>query len=258
MKKRLLSLVMFSFMGCAVVLAEKDPIDEFESRVEEQIDDRIVKEAKAAAGQFLPDGLVITVEFIEVELMDFSDWMLENPIMTDATPLRREVQVWVKAGKGKIVESMTVHARSGQRAKVESVHEVIYPTEYDPPTGAATAQDGENVKLVPPSAVAFETRNVGTTFEVDPVVGADGDVVDLNLAPEIVQMGENTQHVTTLGDVEMTVDTPHFMTSKVTTQVSVRPGDYSFLGTSRLGIPELPDADDPILLMFIRCDVSGY
>ena len=34
---------------------------------------------------------------------------------------------------------------------------------------------------------AFETRNVGVALEVDPVVGADGFPIDLNIAPEIVE-----------------------------------------------------------------------
>lgn len=238
-------------------------VEEFEKKVKQQIEKRIVKEAKeAAAGVPLPPGLVIIVEFIEVEQADFCDWLLENPVTTDATPLRMEVQEWVRAGKAKIFDTAVVHARSGQRAKVEAIRESVYPTEYDPPGAAAMGIEGKNekgevVELIPPNAAAFETRNVGTTLEVDPVLGADGETVDLNLAPEIVQADENSEHITVLGDTEMVVTMPRFLTSKVTTQVAVRAGDYAFLGSSRLGKPGLRDAEDPILLFFVRCDVSG-
>ncbi|MDF1863047.1 MAG: hypothetical protein P1U87_22715 [Verrucomicrobiales bacterium] len=240
--------------------AQDKKVDEFEKAVEEQIEKRIVKEARAEAeGVPLPPGIMIICEFIEVEAMDFSDWLLENPITTDATPLRMEVQKWVKSAEAKIIETMAVHARSGQRAKVEAIHEWMYPTEYDPPMGVA-AKEGEerkNLAIVPATPTAFEVRNVGFTFEVDPVLGADGNLIDLNLAPEIVIADENSEHVTTMGETEAIIEMPRFLTSKVTTQVTMRSGDYSFLGTSRLGKTKLSDAEDPILLMFVRCDVSG-
>ncbi|MEM9281480.1 MAG: hypothetical protein AAGA96_06625 [Verrucomicrobiota bacterium] len=239
--------------------SQEDPITDFENKVEEQIEKRIVKEAKeAAVNRPLPSGLIIIAEFIEVDHVDFSDWLLENPITTDATPLRKEVQGWVKAGRGKVVATAAIHARSGQRAKTEAIHEWVYPTEYDPPQISAEGGDAaEGKNVTPASPTAFETRNVGVTLEVDPVIGADMQVIDLNLAPEIVMADENSTHGSSLGGVESTVEMPRFMTSKITTQVSVRPGDYSFLGTSRLGKTQLPDSEDPILLLFVRCDLSG-
>ena len=69
--------------------AQDNPVAEFEKKVEQQIEKRIVKEAKAKTEAApLPTGLIIICEFIEVEAMGFSDWLLENPIATDATPLR--------------------------------------------------------------------------------------------------------------------------------------------------------------------------
>jgi hypothetical protein len=217
----------------------------------------MIEEVRKKEGdQPLTPGIMIICEFIEVEMKDFSDWVLENPILTDATPLRKATQGWVDAKRAKIIETMAVSARSGQRAKVEAIEEYIYATEYDPPQGAAVETDDENVAVVPPNGAAFETRNVGTTLEVDPVLGQDG-TVDLNLAPEIVMAAEEAEIVTKIGDNEMSVTTPRFHATKVTTQITLQPGDYGFLGTSRLGITRLPDADDPIILMFVRCDVSG-
>ena len=100
--------------------------------------------------------------------------------------------------------------------------------------------NGENV--TPANPTAFETRNVGYTLEVDPVLGADGNVVDLNLAPEVVMADENSKHGAKLGELESSFEMPRFMATKLTTQVQVRVGDYSFLGTSRLGKTKMPDA----------------
>lgn len=234
-------------------------VKEFEEKVKKQIEQRIVKEAKEKAdNRALPNGVHVIAEFIEVEAMNFSDWLLENPLTSDATELRKEVQVWVKGGKGKIVETMVVAARSGQRAKTEAIHEWIYPTEFDPPSPATIEAGGDQDfgEMIPPTPTAFETRNVGFTLEVDPVIGNDG-TIDLNLAPEVVMADEPSREITKLGETEMTVTQPRFMASKVTTQVQLRNGDYAFLGTSRLGRSRMENAEDPILLMFVRCDATG-
>ncbi len=251
--------------------AQDDDTKQFEAKVKKQIEDRIVNKAKAeAAAMKLPSGMHVIVEWIEVEAQQASDWIFENPLLTDASGFRREVQTWLKAGDAKLVETQIISARSGQRAKAEAIHEHIYPTEFDPPLGQvpqkknAKDKDGEGremttdleMKIIPPTPTAFETRNVGSTLEVDPVLGADG-TVDLNLAPELVQQAANTKHVTVAGDTEMSVELPHFQTSKFTTQVQLNPGTYALLGTSRLGQPKLENAKDPILLTFVRVDVSG-
>jgi len=87
MKRIFLTLLIFT-VG-TLLEAQDNPVAEFEKKVEQQIEKRIVKEAKAKTEAApLPTGLIIICEFIEVEAMGFSDWLLENPIATDATPLR--------------------------------------------------------------------------------------------------------------------------------------------------------------------------
>lgn len=238
--------------------AQDKEIEEFEKQVEERIAKRLIEEAKKEAeGKPLTSGIMVICEFIEVEMKDFSDWVLENPIKTDATPLRKMAQTWVDSGHAAIVETLVVAARSGQRAKVEAVEEYIYATEFDPPQGLAVEAEEEIVDvLIPPHGVAFETRNVGATLEVDPVLGQDG-TIDLNLAPEVVIADDPATVTTKLAENEMTVNVPRFHMTKATTQVSVHPGDYALIGTSRLGIAKLPEAKNPIILIFVRCDVSG-
>ena len=115
--KRIFLPLLILFVGSSLD-AQNNPVEEFEKKVEQQIEKRIVKEAKAKAEAApLPTGLIIICEFIEVEAMEFSNWLLENPITTDATPLRMQAQEWVKSGSGKIAETMVVHARSDSGRK---------------------------------------------------------------------------------------------------------------------------------------------
>ena len=76
----------------------------------------------------------------------------------------------------------SVVARSGQRCKVEAIREFIYPTEYYPPQLPEPAKkdaDGNTVPAkvaAPANPVAFDVRNIGQTWEVEPVLRQDGKI----------------------------------------------------------------------------------
>ncbi|MGK0189621.1 MAG: general secretion pathway protein D [Verrucomicrobiales bacterium] len=87
-----------------------------------------------------------------------------------------------------LASSPSVVVRSGERASVSTVREFIYPTEFDPPEIPQEASGGGgSFPVTPTTPTAFETRNVGTTFEVEPVISSDGTSVELNLAPAVVE-----------------------------------------------------------------------
>jgi Flp pilus assembly secretin CpaC len=76
--------------------------------------------------------------------------------------------------KADFFSNPSVVAKSGQKAKVETVRELRYPTEFNP-------SKDEPGKFVP---TAFETRNVGVTLEVEGII--QDDWIDLRIAPKIV------------------------------------------------------------------------
>lgn len=88
-----------------------------------------------------------------------------------------------------LASSPSVVVRSGERASILMVREFIYPTEFDPPEipQEAIGGAGATFPVTPTTPTAFETRNVGTTFEVEPVISRDGTSVELNLAPAVVE-----------------------------------------------------------------------
>jgi len=199
------------------------------------------------------------VEYIETDSARFYDWMFDNRITTDGTPLRNQAQKWVKENKATIIETVILTARSGQRAKTEAIHEVIYPTEWDPAEipNDLTLSGKDSISPVTASgATAFETRNTGTTFEVDPVLGADEITIDLNLAPEIVQQ-KGIQNWSSAGDDSLTiVSMPTFHKLKVTTQVTTLHRRYAFLGAAPPLKAAGPGRKKPIVLVFARGDVA--
>lgn len=145
-----------------------------------------------------------------------------------------------------LLSAPSIIARSGQVAKVEVIREFIYPTEYDPPeipdqigTLSAAAVGGAtgSIPVTPANPAAFETKNTGVTMEVDPVIGADGFTIDLNLSPEVVEfdgfinygspiIDPSTQNVITPNIINM----PVFASRKITTALTIWDGQTVAVG----------------------------
>jgi general secretion pathway protein D len=160
-----------------------------------------------------------------------------------------------------LLSAPSVTTKSGQRAVIEVVRELRYPSTYTPPqipsisaaTGAVNPITGLPVATTVPVVVApttpqnWETRNTGVTLEVEPVVGGDATTIDLNLIPQVVEfegfinygspinaVGVNTIGVLSVSQpIELTanvINQPVFSTRKVTTSVSIYDGQTVVLG----------------------------
>src|SRR5438132_3484403 len=153
-----------------------------------------------------------------------------------------------------LLSAPKVTTKSGQRAIIEVVREFRYPRTYTQPQvpsiGTTTTSGSQVVPVVvtPTTPQEWETRNTGVTLEVEPVVGGDGNTIDLNLVPQVVEFEGfinygspiNAIGVNTIGGVlstsvpiELTanvINQPVFSTRKVTTSVSVADGQTVVLG----------------------------
>ncbi|MEM8953700.1 MAG: Amuc_1098 family type IV pilus outer membrane protein [Verrucomicrobiota bacterium] len=144
-------------------------------------------------------------------------------------------------------------ARSNQIASIRSVREFIYPTEYDPPeipeaVGVLEA-DGDadadadifvptdQFPVTPANPTAFETRELGTILEVEPVIGPDNKFVDLSLSPEVSEFIGFINYGTPIinpffGGVvtENQILMPVFQSLRETTSVTVLDGQTVVIG----------------------------
>jgi len=210
----------------------------------------------------------IQLEWIELDherltelLADQGTMRVDGHLSSDAAPLRAAVAELIEADEAILLETAILTARSGQRAKVESIREYIYPTEYDPP-GALLSNEAESggrragLSYLP-QATAFETRNLGVTVEVDPVLGADDRTIDLNLAPEIVYLADEESWGTHReGGSEVEIRMPIIYTMKMTTQVAVVAGEYFFLGAQSPLNEETRRVDtERRVMMFLKIDL---
>lgn len=225
----------------------------------------------------------ILVEYFELNHRAANKLMREySAKAADAQGLRDRLGGMIERGESTLVETAWVRARSGQRAKTESIRETIYPTEYDPPEIPNTlgmvavprkVKPGEKAPLEDPisslparetaneevlmtsaTPTAFETRFVGTTVEVDPVLSADNELATLSIAPEMVSLeGRGFFMRPDAKAIPWGVDhisMPFFYTMKTSLQMKAKPGNYNVLG---MFTP--PDKPDKKIIGLLKVDL---
>ncbi|MBM3889590.1 MAG: type II and III secretion system protein [Verrucomicrobia bacterium] len=133
----------------------------------------------------------------------------------------------VDAKQARLERLMVVRTISGQQAKGESVHELIYPTEYVPTRAAKT---NVAAATMPAEGVlapgGFQTRNLGDTLNFTPQIGPDSRTIMVTLIPEssffVGYKGAGSQKWT---------HQPMFRSQRLTTSVVVKDGEPFLLGT---------------------------
>lgn len=163
-----------------------------------------------------------------------------------------------------------ITTKSGERASVEQINEFRYATQYDAPGRATVIEtypdsDGTpGAPVVPvdpkdaplesrkPAKITtmdgtqegiptlFETRNLGVTLEIEPVLLPNPTLIEISLAPQHMRfLGMKKIEIEQKGSGKKTVvEQPQFATNKVTTSITVKDGDYTLLGVFKM--PESP------------------
>ncbi|MFN0127920.1 MAG: hypothetical protein ACKV19_14665 [Verrucomicrobiales bacterium] len=90
-------------------------------------------------------------------------------------PQRHAHVLQLLADKKAVLENLAaITTRPGQRCKLGSLHEMIYPTRFHAPDTATQIS----------RPIAFETRILGDSFESEPALGEDGETVDVAILVE--------------------------------------------------------------------------
>jgi hypothetical protein len=207
---------------------------------------------KAAQAKNVPTNISISFETFSMPLQQAAQLQREN--LADEEFYQRILADLTKDEVKQ--ESLTiVRARSGETANADSIREYIYPTEYEeaeqPNTvGVSIAKkekdkpdeiDQANLKALadsrpiseikglrtPATPTAFQTRNLGTSVEIQPTLGASGDIIDLRFKPESVLLAGKNEW----GQEFSTTETPVFESQKTVTGATILPNRPYLLGT---------------------------
>lgn len=103
-----------------------------------------------------------------------------------------EVMRLFRAGHAKLISLSKVVTLSGVNAQVESVEEIIYPTEFDIEAGQwLPSTKTAGAAVTPPCGSvpgAFETRETGFILNVTPTIAPGLEIINLALIPEKAEL----------------------------------------------------------------------
>lgn len=221
--------------------------------------DPLGREAEA----YFPKQIRVSVEYIDMPTATLIDLMYGEKKFADDTELRKKLQILLKSGQARMLETQMLTARSGEKATTESVREYTYPTEYEPsetPSEVKVNGDADvalkNDLATPPTPTAFETRNTGSMLEIQPTLGENGNLIDLSLAPEIVyhvgnEVWAEWQNKTAKSDIKTAI----FYTIRLNTAVTLSNGKYQMIcALSPKDEKGLPDFNRKVMV-FVKADV---
>lgn len=176
------------------------------------------------------------------------------PDLLDKDRIEKTVPELLEAVKRKeitLVGYQFVTTKSGQRAVAETVKEIRYPSgmtqevAFNDMDRRIVATVGPFAEFDPSTPTYMETRNMGVTFEVEPTVSEDGKYIDLNVAPQHVELigfldpkqpGKTGGFVK--GEVSVPTGVPLVFTAKDITSVTLRSGRHVLLGIHKTATPD--------------------
>lgn len=215
----------------------------------------------------LPKQVRVQVEFIDVSHEQLTELMFGSKPPASDAELREQAGQLVKEGKATMLETLLCTARSGQKATTESVEEFIYPTEYEPAElpkeiHFKDKEDAEEAKVTRrdfatgPTPTAFDTRNLGSTLEIEPTLSENNKLIDLRFTPEIVYHVGNRIWAEWKGaHGNAPVQMPTFYALRVNTSVVLADGQPLLVAAlspkNQDGFPDFTRK----LMVFVRADV---
>lgn len=200
----------------------------------------------------------VSLQFIELSHPVLTELLAGNE--TGGSSLYAKAVSLTKEGKAKILDSSVVTGRSGEKLTLESIREEIYPTEYEPPGlpcgGLPPSSPDDPTNPMYRSPTAFETRNTGTTFEVEATIEDDGKSIGLHLVPEWVtpvRLETSMEHHDQWGDASFRM--PVYETLRVNTQVNVIPGKFELVSViTPKPVAPVPGASRKVMV-FVRAEI---
>jgi len=137
-----------------------------------------------------------------------------------------------------LLSAPKVVALSGETATIRVVTEFIYPTEYNVQmletqnnSGSATTTTYSGAVVEPRS---FTMREVGVILNVTPEVTSDGQMIILQLNPQVVSeptwKNYGSTYPSPTGDVTLPMEQPFFPVREINTKVQIYNGSTVVMG----------------------------
>lgn len=139
----------------------------------------LVEAYTSGGGAHPEEGISIRLEVYALPSSVAASLIRSAAPNTDHAPEHRAATALLRRNEARLVQSITLPCRSGQRARNEDGYELWYLI----PESGGGADESEQ-RLIE-STVQHSHRRVGTWLEADPVLGVDGITIDLRIRLEV-------------------------------------------------------------------------
>lgn len=183
-----------------------------------------------AEAEFFESQLGVLVEYYEVDLGALPPILREHQQASDASGLLKQFQAMQQAGRARLAESSYAVTTVGQSAKMKSVRELIYPTDYDPatvPGDLAGPIDPQAELIAPARPEDFESRWIGNMLEAETAPSKDGESFDIKLSSDLVEFCEFKKW----GEGVSQIEQPLIHATKCDTTLTLKSGSSKLIGT---------------------------
>lgn len=193
----------------------------------------------------VPASLTFATYLIEAEATEVRKLVNEAGGKGDHSAQLAKLKALVGEGKGRQVDLLRLEMRSGQRATVVHGEERVNGVELSGSKNGWTAH-------------ANDTREIGARMELEPVLGPDGETLDINIAIDhdyrlpldrwepVAQTGSGQR-----ADVRVT----DYYRVKVTTSQTMLSGTARLLGVWKPEGAQEPGRENRLLVAIVRADV---
>lgn len=205
--------------------------------------ERIQIAKDSSTGNKLSNGLRFFGEQDDVNVVPMTGGTVGSMMKIQSVLTNPEISLILHAlernGNADVLSAPKVTTRSGTEATIRVVTEFIYPTEFDIITPETSTGSGTGVTFADPKMVAepqnFETREVGVILSVVPEVSPEGNMINLNMRPEVVSEPTWKEYGVTLYDAQgvpylVSMPQPFFQRRAVETQISIYDGATVVMG----------------------------
>jgi len=194
-------------------------------------------------------------EFLETDLATLNAWIVDEGLSTAGPALRERFAEAVRRGEARLLDSVVAAGLPG-RLQLDSVRQVMFPTQYDPPEAA---------RRVPAMPTAFEKWNVGLMLDfaaewlpngllrINP---RESDRRGRVEAKHAIRLSREIGEQRWMKD-EAEASFPLFFVMEIQQRIDLSPGDPVLLGTLRPERSEPDGSEASLIAVFARAERIG-
>ena len=194
-----------------------------------------------------PKNIHVYYELIEISSIQYAKLMTNPLTESNHTKLRNKLFEQVKKGEAKLISNQSILTKSGEQTRSESIHEYVYPTEYEPPGHSPIPKhllhnQNSIFHYLPTLSPAFEIRNLGTTLELEPILDKSQKTIDLIFRPEMVTHVDDKTHTTwNTSSGKITDKLPVIYTLSTNTTSTLKTNQFRLISTHSPELNGKPD-----------------